>query len=111
MNGEPDFELYTISLIRLNTAFEKLETDEKEALEMIKKSSDDFEELYKDILNDLEKDEILIADYYSFFENGKTVFPMYIEALRELDVNDESVDSLINTFTNLNKIAQAFDRN
>ena len=37
MNGEPDFELYTVSLIRLNTAFEKLEADEKEALEMIKK--------------------------------------------------------------------------
>ena len=36
---------------------------------------------------------------------------MYIKALTELDVNDESVDSLINTFTNLNKIAQAFDRN
>ena len=35
MNGEPDFELYTVSLIRLNTAFEKLEADEKEALEMI----------------------------------------------------------------------------
>ena len=36
---------------------------------------------------------------------------MYIESLTELDVNDENVDSLINTFTNLNKIAQAFDRN
>ena len=36
---------------------------------------------------------------------------MYIKALTELDVNDESVDNLINTFTNLNKIAQAFDRN
>lgn len=36
---------------------------------------------------------------------------MYIESLTELDVNDESVDSLINIFTNLNKIAQAFDRN
>ena len=111
MNGEPDLELYTISLIRLNTAFEKLKSDEKEALEMIEKSSDDFEELYRDILNDLEKDEILFADYYSFFENGKTAFPMYIQALTELDVNDESVDRLINTFINLNKIAQAFDRN
>lgn len=83
----------------------------KKPWKWLKKSSDDFKELYKDILNDLEKDEILIADYYSFFENGKTVFPMYIKALTELDVNDESVDSLINIFTNLNKIAQAFDRN
>lgn len=83
----------------------------KKPWKWLKKSSDDFEELYKDILNNLEKDEILIADYYSFFENGKTVFPMYIKALTELDVNDESVDNLINTFTNLNKIAQAFDRN
>ena len=39
MNGGPDFELYTISLIRLNTAFEKLEADEKEALKMIKKKA------------------------------------------------------------------------
>ena len=83
----------------------------KKPWKWLKKSSDDFKELCKDILNDLEKDEILIADYYSFFENGKTVFPMYIKALTELDVNDESVDNLINIFTNLNKIAQAFDRN
>jgi hypothetical protein len=40
----------------------------------------------------LEIGEILIGDYYSFFENGKTTFPTYLEALNELDINDESVD-------------------
>ncbi len=74
MNGEPDLELYTISLIRLNTAFEKLESDEEEALEMIRKSSRDMDELYRDILNDLDQDEILMEITTPFLKMEKQHF-------------------------------------
>lgn len=49
-------------------------------------------------------------DYYLFFENGKTVFPQYIEALNEIKNEEikDSTDSLINIFENLNRIASAF---
>ena len=57
MNGEIDLELYTISIIRLNNALEKLETSQNndDIKEMFKESCRDFEELYKDIISDSEK--------------------------------------------------------
>ena len=112
MNGEIDLELYTISMIRLNNALEKLETspDSDDIEKMFKESCRDFEELYKDIISDLNEDEIQFNDYYLFFENGKHVFPQYIDALKDINNKDleKYIDSLINVFSNLNKIAKAF---
>lgn len=112
MNGEIDLELYTISMIRLNNALEKLETspDSDDIEKMFKESCRDFEELYKDIISDLNEDEIQFNDYYLFFENGKQVFPQYIDALKDINNKDleKYIDSLINVFSNLNKIAKAF---
>ena len=112
MNGEIDLELYTISMIRLNNALEKLETsqDNDGIKEMFKESCGDFENLYEDIISDLNEDEIQFNDYYLFFENGKQVFPQYIDALKNIENKEfkEYIDSLINVFTNLNKIAKAF---
>ena len=64
----------------------------------------------EDIINDLNQDDIQFNDYYLFFENGKNVFPQYIETLNEIKTEEikENVDSLINIFENLNKIAIAF---
>lgn len=112
MNGEIDLELYTISIIRLNNALEKLETsqDIDDTKEMFKESCRDFKELYEDIISDLNEEEIQFNDYYLFFENGKQVFPQYIDALKNIE-NEELekyIDSLINVFSNLNKIAKAF---
>ncbi|MDO5859674.1 hypothetical protein [Methanobrevibacter sp.] len=108
MNGELDLELYTISLIALNNALENLETPEiKTTFEEI---SGNFKELYEDIITDLNREEIQFNEYYLFFENGKNTFPQYIETLKQIK-NDEikgSLDSLINVFENLNKIASAF---
>ena len=56
MYGEIDLELYTISMIRLNTAFKKLDDDgeaDENILSMISDSSTDFEALLNDIVNDL----------------------------------------------------------
>lgn len=112
MNGEIDLELYTISMIRLNNALEKLETsqDNDDIKEMFKESCRDFEELYKDIISDLNGEEIQFNDYYLFFENGKQVFPQYIDALKKIENEEikEYIDSLINVFANLNKISKSF---
>lgn len=112
MNGEIDLELYTISIIRLNNALEKLETSQNndDIKEMFKESCRDFEELYKDIISDLNGEEIQFNDYYLFFENGKQVLPQYIDALKKIENEEikEYIDSLINVFTNLNKISKSF---
>ena len=112
MNGEIDLELYTISIIRLNNALEKLETSQNndDIKEMFKESCRDFEELYKDIISDLNGEEIQFNDYYLFFENGKQVLPQYIDALKKIENEEikEYIDSLINVFANLNKISKSF---
>ena len=45
-----------------------------------------------------------------FFQNGRQTFPQYIEALGSIENSElqEVVTSLLNVFTNLNKIADGF---
>lgn len=110
MNGELDLELYTISIIRLNTAIKKLEDSEDEAVKLFNESADDMQTLYKDIINDLNQEEVNFGEYYPFFENGKQIFPEYISALGSIENEkiSESINKLINVFNNLNKIADGF---
>ena len=115
MYGEIDLESYTLSIVRLNTAFGKLENcdDINEVKQLFEESLEDLETLYRDIVNDLNRDEVNLNEYYLFFQNGKQVFPQYIEVLGQIDQKElqESVDSLLNVFNNLNKIAEGFDGN
>ena len=112
MYGEIDLESYTLSIIRLNTAFQKLE-DKDDVLEiknLFEESYEDLQKLYLDIVDDLNQDEVNLNEYYLFFANGKQTFPQYIEVLKGID-NDElesAVNSLLNVFENLNKIAGEF---
>lgn len=110
MNGEIDLELYTISLIRLNTAFQKLDGDTSQALSLMNESAEDLENFYEDVINDLNQEEVNFTEYYPFFENGKQTFPQYISILGEIENVElnETVLKLINIFSNLNKIAEAF---
>ena len=110
--GEIDLESYTISIIRLNTAFQKLENSDsiQEIKTLLEESLDDLEKLYKDTVDDLNNDEVNINEYYMFFQNGRQTFPQYIEALGSIENSElqEVVNSLLNVFTNLNKIADGF---
>ena len=112
MYGEIDLESYTISLIRLNNTFQKLE-DNDDVLEiknLFEESYNDLQKLYEDIIDDLNQDEVNLNEYYLFFANGKQTFPQYIEILKSID-NEElesAVNSLLNVFENLNKIAKEF---
>lgn len=115
MDGEIDLETYTLSIIRLNSAFKKLENDEStdSIRNMLEDSYNDLNKLYHDIVNDLNQDEVNLNEYYMFFENGKQVFPQFIDALGSIENSelDESVNALLKVFNNLNKIAEAFPKN
>jgi hypothetical protein len=114
MYGEIDLETYTLSIIRLNTAFQKLENSDSinEVKEMFEESFNDLNKLYKDIVEDLNRNEINLNEYYLFFQNGRQTFPQYIDALGRVDNDElqESVNLLLNVFTNLNKIADGFSK-
>ena len=94
MDGEIDLESYTISIIRINTALSKLESNENinEIKELFCESFEDLDKLYRDIVSDLNQEEVNINEYYLFFQNGKQVFPQYIEVLGNID-NDELDDT------------------
>ena len=112
MDGEIDLESYTISFIRINTALSKLESngDINEIKELFCESFEDLDKLYRDIVSDLNQEEVNINEYYLFFQNGKQVFPQYIEVLGNIDNDelDDTLNPLINVFNNLNKIADGF---
>ena len=115
MDGEIDLETYTLSIIRLNSAFEKLENNEpiSEIKEMFQESYSDLDKLYHEIVEDLNQEEVNINEYYLFFSNGKQIFPQYIEILESIDNEelDGEITSLMKVFNNLNKIAEPFSAN
>ena len=115
MYGEIDLESYTISLIRINTALSKLEDngDISEVKDLFNDSFNDLDKLYRDIVDDLNQEEVNLNEYHLFFQNGRQTFPQYIEVLGNID-NPELEDclyDLINVFNNLNKIANGFNQN
>lgn len=114
MYGEIDLELYTISIIRLNTAFEKLDSSNTDEVKsMFEESLNDLKTLYNDIVDDLNREEVNLNEYYMFFQNGKQTFPQFIEMLGSVENEslEDVIGELMNVFSNLNKIADAFPKN
>ena len=108
MYGEIDLESYTLSIIRINSAFSKLENSQiDDAKKLLDESYQDLQKLYEDIVEDLNQEEVNLNEYYLFFQNGKQTFPQYIEALGSIETKELQgvVNSLMNVFSNLNKIA------
>ena len=114
MNSEIDLKSYTISIIKINNALEKLNNNENvsEVKSLLEESFNDLEKLYKDIVDDLNQEEVNLNEYYLFFQNGKQAFPEFINVLGSIDNPEleDIVNSLLNVFNNLNKIADAFDQ-
>ncbi len=112
MYGEIDLETYTLSIVRLNSVFQKLETSDStdDVKEMLEESLNDLEQIYRDIVDDLNRDEVNLNEYYLFFQNGRRTFPQYIEALKSIEAEElrEVAGSLANVFLNLSKIAEGF---
>lgn len=77
---EIDLEMYTISIIQLNAAFEKLQKDEfgNDANQLLMESIDNFKRIYQSTLIDLSLKEINYSEYDYFFMNVKSSFPRYI---------------------------------
>ena len=115
MYGEIDLESYTISIIRINSALSKLESgdDISEVKDLFNDSFNDLNKLYKDIVDDLNQEEVNLNEYHLFFQNGKQTFPQYIEVLGNIDNPEleECLCDLVNVFNNLNKIADGFNQN
>ncbi len=105
MDGEIDLELYTISMIRLNTIFQKIEDKEivNEVTSDIEDCVNDLSQLQKDIVADLSQEEININEYDPFFENGMVLFPEYyktIESYIEKE-EDETLKSSLNDLSDI----------
>jgi hypothetical protein len=112
MYCEIDLESYTFAIVKLNTAFNKLENNGccDEVKTLIKESVDEFETLHENILKDLNHNQTNFDEYLRFFEYGLLTFPRYVEDLKTIE-NEELKDHmnrLIRVFDNLNKLAIAF---
>lgn len=112
MYSEVDLELFAISIIRLNSAFEKLDNNEpiEEVKILIDESIDDFQKLYDTIDYDLKNNEISYNEYYLFLQYSSHILPRYIKDIENIE-NDELEDNLNNliaVFDKLNKLAISF---
>lgn len=110
MNDEIDLELFTISIIRLNNAFQKLEDFEDEAIEMIKQSANDLENLYDELMHGLFQEEINMSEYHHFFQYINLTLPRYIDDLNSIE--DERLNDCINevifVLNKINNLANSF---
>lgn len=105
MDGEIDLELYTISMIRLNSIFQKIEDDEivTDIISDIDDCFNDLNQLYEDISNDLSQEEININEYDPFFENGMVMFPEYTKSIDEAveNADDENLKAALNNLSGI----------
>ena len=97
MDGEIDLETYTLSIIRLNSAFEKLENNEpiSDIKEMFHESYSDLDKLYHEIVEDLNQEEVNINEYYLFFQTESRYFPNILKFLKALTMKNLTAKSLL----------------
>ena len=81
MDCEIDLELYTLTIVNMNSAFAKLEIDEfnAEGIRLLNESIGNFKELYQNTLIGLSLREINYGEYDYFLFGVFTSFPRHVE--------------------------------
>ena len=116
MDYEIDLELYTITIVSMNSAFSKLEADEFDdgAIMLLNESLENFEKIYQSTLIDLSMSEINYGEYDYFLLNVYSAFPGYIESIEiynQTVINNELkaiLNELKNLFASFIKIAEDY---
>ena len=104
MDGEIDLELFTLAVLKLNSALQKIENNDNEGVnDLIKDSNNDFKTLYADVKNDISQEEINYNEYDVFFENIKGKFPGYLDTIGEYieTVEDEDINKSLSELLNI----------
>ena len=105
MNYEIDLELYTFTLIKMNSAFSKFDNDEfdNEGIELLKESIEDLNKLYQNTLIDLSLREINYGEYDHLLLTVFTAFPRYVKDIENysLTVTNDELKLLLNDLAKL----------
>ena len=104
MDYEIDLELYTLTIVTMNSAFAKLEQDEfdDDAIRLLNESLENFNELYQSCLIDLSLAEINYGEYDYFLQNVFMAFPKYVESIESYNqtVINNQLKVLLNELIN-----------
>jgi len=115
MNGEIDLELFTLAIIQLNNAFQKLSENDTDVKESLDSSYEYLNELSQSLEDMLKEDEINATEVELFSKYALNIFPEYKTQLANLENLDddlnESVINLIEVFDKLYKIADDYFKN
>ena len=85
-----DLESYTLSIVKINSSFSKLEQDEydAEAIELLKESVEDLNRLYQQTLIDLSLREVNYGEYDYFLMNAHYSFQRYIDNILDYECSE-----------------------
>jgi hypothetical protein len=88
MDYEIDLELYTFTIVNMNSSFEKLEQDDfdAEGIELLNESIENLKKLYQTTLISLSLTEINYGEYDYFLFTVFTSFPRYIKNIEEYNL-------------------------
>ena len=94
MDFEVDLELYTITIVSMNSSFAKLEKDEfnAEGIILLNESIGNFKELYQNTLIGISLREINYGEYDNFLFTVVTSFPRHVENIENYNqtvINNE----------------------
>ena len=111
MYTEIDLELYTIAIVRLNTAFEKLNDGNEDIEDLLDASYKDLKQLSEAISNNLSQNEVN-NEIETFCTYSVVRFISYQNQLQKCRDNNpnlnESLSNLINIFNELYQLSNQY---
>ncbi|WP_405290669.1 hypothetical protein [Methanobrevibacter sp.] len=89
MDFEIDLELYTFTIVNMNSSFERLEQDEFDAkvIELLNRSIENLKKIYQTTLIGISLTEINYGEYDYFLFTVFTSFPRYIKNIKEYNLS------------------------